>query len=193
MADRRRSFGPVVLLGLGGGTLAAVGGNRQAVTGEASSANLKLTFDGSMPLVTALALVALASWGVLLVTRGRVRRAMAALGTLAAAGALAAAIAAYPQVSDDLREQLQQLGIDNGDVGPTGWYWAALLGTVLALVAGVLATLWCRAWPEMGRRYDAPTGAVPVVEAPPEEQSSLDLWKALDEGRDPTAPKTDEA
>lgn len=192
MADRRRTFGPVVLLGLAGGTLAAVGGNQQVVSGEASSASLQMTFDASMPLVTALALVALAAWGVLLVTRGRVRRAMAVLGTLAAAGALVAAIAAYPQVSDDLREQLGQLGIDDGEVGPTGWYWAAVLGTVLALVAGVLATLWCRSWPEMGRRYDAPTAAAPVSEVPPEEQSSLDLWKALDEGRDPTAPRTDE-
>jgi len=187
MADRRRTFGPVVLLGLAGATLAAVGGNQQAVTGAASSPRLTLTFDGSMPLVTALALVALASWGVLLVTRGRVRRVMAVLGTLAAGGALVAAVVAYPQVSDDLRDQLDQLGIDGADIGPTAWYWAALVGTVPALAAGVLATLWCRAWPEMGRKYDAPTAPVTTSEAPPEEQSSLDLWKAMDEGRDPTA------
>ena len=187
-SGRRRTFGPVVLLGLAGGTLAAVGGNQQAVSGAASSPSLTMTFDGSMPLVTALALVALAAWGVLLVTRGRVRRAMAVLGTLAAAGALVAAVAAYPQVSGDLRDQLDQVGIDGADIGPTAWYWAALVGTVLALVAGVLATLWCRAWPEMGRRYDAPTEAAPAAPAqPPEELENLDLWKAMDEGRDPTA------
>ncbi len=37
-------------------------------------------------------------------------------------------------------------------------------------------------WPEMGDKYDRPTG-------PPAEQADDDLalWKALDEGRDPTA------
>jgi hypothetical protein len=36
----------------------------------------------------------------------------------------------------------------------------------------------------MGSRYDAP-GSDPV-EVPPEEQTNLDLWKSIDEGRDPT-------
>jgi hypothetical protein len=38
----------------------------------------------------------------------------------------------------------------------------------------------------MGRRYDAPAGQEPPAKAP-EEQENLDLWKAMDEGRDPTA------
>ncbi len=39
----------------------------------------------------------------------------------------------------------------------------------------------------MGSRYDAPvTGSEPAV-VDPEDQSSLELWKAMDEGRDPTA------
>jgi hypothetical protein len=42
------------------------------------------------------------------------------------------------------------------------------------------------AWPEMGSRYDAP-GAAEQETAPPEERSSLDLWRSLDEGQDPTA------
>jgi hypothetical protein len=41
----------------------------------------------------------------------------------------------------------------------------------------------------MGRRYDAPAGQAPEAPAAkaPEEQENLDLWKAMDEGRDPTA------
>jgi Tryptophan-associated transmembrane protein (Trp_oprn_chp) len=46
---------------------------------------------------------------------------------------------------------------------------------------------WTPDWPEMGTRYDAPGSAPPPPVAPPEEQSNLDLWKALDEGHDPTA------
>ena len=38
----------------------------------------------------------------------------------------------------------------------------------------------------MGRRYDAPADAPPDDRCDaPEEQENLDLWKAMDEGRDP--------
>jgi hypothetical protein len=38
----------------------------------------------------------------------------------------------------------------------------------------------------MGSKYDAPTGPV-VTRRPVQEQSSLELWKSLDEGQDPTS------
>ena len=191
MPERRRTFGPVVLLGLGAGALTAVAGNQRTVTGQgragASMDNLLLTFDGHLPLVTALGLVVLACWGVVLVTRGRVRRAVAGLGVLAAAGALVDAIVAYPQLADQLREDLAQIGVTGADVAPTAWYWAAVAGAVLSVVATALAVAWTPAWPEMGSRYDAPAAAAPAPDRDPGEQSSLDLWKAMDEGRDPTA------
>src|SRR6478735_3753007 len=94
-AGRRHTFGPVVLLGLASGALAAIAGNQRVVDGDGRSASrmssLTLTFDGHLPLVTALALVVLACWGVVLVTRGRVRRAVAALGAVAAVGVVVAA------------------------------------------------------------------------------------------------------
>ncbi|MDF1603104.1 Trp biosynthesis-associated membrane protein [Nocardioides sp. YIM 152315] len=190
-AGRRRTFGPVVLLGLAAGGLTAVAGSKPAVEGDGEAARAissrLVSFDAQLPLVTALGLVVLACWGVLLVTRGRVRRAVAALGTLAGLGALAAAIAAYAQVSDQLRDELALVGIADPELSHTAWYWAAVAGAVLATAAGVLAVLWAPAWPEMGRRYDAPGAAEPAPTAPPEEQSSLDLWKAMDDGRDPTA------
>jgi hypothetical protein len=37
----------------------------------------------------------------------------------------------------------------------------------------------------MGTRYDAPGSG--RDERPPEDRTSLDLWKSMDEGRDPTA------
>jgi len=185
---RRRAFGPVVLLGLVSGTLMAVAGDRRAVAGDGSSdpALSLASFDAEMPLVTALGLVVLACWGVVLVTRGRVRRAVAALSTLAAAGALGAALAAYSQVADQLRVELVQVGVVDPAVSHTAWYWIAVVAAALAFLAGVLAVAWAPAWPEMGSRYDAP-GAEPAPVVAPEDQSSLDLWKAMDEGRDPTA------
>jgi uncharacterized membrane protein (TIGR02234 family) len=189
--SRRRTFGPVVLLGLAAGGLTAVAGDRPAVEGGGDAAQAiasrLVSFDAHLPLVTALGLVVLACWGVLLVTRGRVRRAVAVLGSLAGLGALAAALAAYTQVPDQLRDELALVGIADPDLSHTAWYWAAVAGSVLATVAGVLAVLWAPAWPEMGSRYDAPGAADPTPAAPPEEQSNLDLWKAMDEGRDPTA------
>lgn len=189
--SRRRTFGPVVLLGLAAGGLTAISGSRQVVDGSGSSqtanSSLQLTFQGDLPLVTALGLVVLACWGVVLVTRGRVRRAVAVVSIVAAAGALVAVLAGYSQVTDDLRDELAQVGIADPSLHHTPWYWLALAGAALALVAGVLAVLWAPQWPEMGSRYDAPTGRPDAPQGPVEEQSSLDLWKAMDEGRDPTA------
>ena len=181
----------MVLLGLAAGVLTAVAGDRPAVEGEgsaATAANSRLvSFDAHLPLVTALALVVLACWGVVLVTRGRVRRAVAGLGTLAAAGALTAALAAYVQVPDQFRDELAQVGVTDAALSHTAWYWVAVAGSALGVVAGVLAVLWAPAWPEMGSRYDAPGSPTETPAAAPEEQRSLDLWKSLDEGHDPTA------
>jgi uncharacterized membrane protein (TIGR02234 family) len=191
MSERRRTFGPVVLLGLGAGTLTAVAGEKPAVKGSGDAARAVssrlVSFDAHLPLVTALALVVLACWGVVLVTRGRVRRAVAVLGTIAAAGALVAALAAYSQVPDQFRDELALVGVADADLSHTVWYWVAVAGALLATVAGALAVAWAPAWPEMGTRYDAPGSAPAPPAVPPEEQSSLDLWKAMDEGRDPTA------
>ena len=191
MAERRRTFGPVVLLGLASGTLTAVAGEKPAVhaSGKAATAvsSRLVSFDAHLPLVTALGLVVLACWGVLLVTRGRVRRAVAVLATIAAVGALVAAVAAYSQVPAQFRDELALVGVKDASLSHTAWYWAAVVGSLLATLAGVLAVAWAPDWPEMGTRYDAPGPEAPAPAVPPEEQSSLDLWKALDEGRDPTA------
>lgn len=184
MADRRRTFGPVVLVGLAAGGLTAIAGNSPAADTDVD--NSLVSYDAHMPLVTALGLVVLACWGVVLVTRGRVRRAVALLGAVASAGALVTVVAGWSQVPDQLRDELAQVGETGASVSHTAWWWAALVGAVVSLVASVAAFRLAPAWPEMGTRYDAP-GAAPVPEKAPEEQSSLDLWKAMDEGRDPTA------
>jgi uncharacterized membrane protein (TIGR02234 family) len=193
MAERshRRSFGPVVLLGLASATLVAVAGNRTWVEADTGSArdvsSLALSVDaGKMPAATAMALVLLASWGVVLVTRGRVRRAVAALGILAALGSAASVVLGWTSVVDALRSDLASVGVTTVEISHTGWFWAAAVGAVLALLASVLAVAWSPDWPEMGSRYDAP-GAAPPPTPDPEDQSSLELWKAMDEGRDPTS------
>lgn len=188
---RRRTFGPVVLLGLAAGILTAIAGDRAAASASGAAARTAesgfVTYDAHMPVVTALGLVGLACWGVILVTRGRVRRAVAALAVLAALGVVVAVVLAYSQVPDQLGDELAAVGVTEPGIGHTVWFWIAAVAAVLSVLAAALAVAWAPSWPEMGTKYDAPGAqpAAPVVE--PEEQTSLDLWKAMDEGRDPTA------
>ena len=108
--DRRRStFGPVVMLGLLSATLAAVAGGKPWVAGrsgafdtraddnQAMVSTLSANGAGESPLALALALVVLACWGVLLVTRGRFRRAIAVLALLAALGSVFWILATPPR------------------------------------------------------------------------------------------------
>jgi hypothetical protein len=161
--DRRRSsFGPVVLVGLASAGLAAVAGSKPWVSGESGGVRsddggvmgsiLSIDSVAESPLAAALSLVVLACWGVLLVTRGRFRRAVAVLALVTALGLVAATVEAFFNLPDALADSLLEVsGVDT--------------------------------------KYDAPTG-VPgaddtATEEPPTE--NIDIWKALDEGRDPTA------
>ena len=191
-ADRRRTFAPVVGAGVAAGALAAVAGAKPWVTASDAAATsapmLPSTSEaGEMPLAAALSLVVLACWGVLLVTRGVVRRAVAVLSVVGALGLVATVVAGWMTLPDEVSAAVRSTtGTDTVASDITGWFWAAAGAAVVLVVVGALAVTWCPAWPEMGSRYDAP-GAAPVDDVPPEERTNLDLWKQLDEGRDPTA------
>jgi uncharacterized membrane protein (TIGR02234 family) len=196
---RRRTFGPVVGAGVVSAGLAAVAGHQPWASGTGSGGfgELSATVEaGRVPAANALALVVLACWGVLLVTRGRVRRVVAVLAVLAALGLVAAVVVGFDAAPEHVRDAYAQLGVPDPDVSRTGWYWVAGIASVLTLLTTLAAVRLVPGWPEMGRRYDAPaapeaTGTQVAAHAdvpptPPEERENLDLWKALDEGRDPT-------
>lgn len=185
----RRLFGPTVLAGLASGTLSAVAGTRAAVSIDADPDAVALVTAGTtagdaltMPLVTSLALVVLAAWGVVLVTRSRVRRLAAGLALLASLGALAAAAVAQGQLRGTVEDSLAQVGATGG-AGVTGWYLGALVGTLVMSATAGLAVRHVKDWPEMGQRYDAPAGTSAATRT---TDGSLDLWKAIDQGLDPT-------
>jgi uncharacterized membrane protein (TIGR02234 family) len=189
---RRRTFGPVVGAGLATAGLAAVAGHQPWAHGSAPGGlgELSATVEaGRVPAASALSLVVLACWGVLLVTRGVVRRVVAVLAVLAAVGLAVAVVVGFGSAIDHVRDAYADLGVTNADVGRPGWYWVAAVATVLTLVTTLAAVRLVPSWPEMGRKYDAPADA--PADVPPEktleEQENLDLWKAMDEGRDPTA------
>lgn len=199
----RRGFVPVVALGVATGGLAALAGNRPWVeaepqgaadTGYTPASGMEPTADA--PLVGALALVLLATWGVVLVTRGRVRRAMAVVAVLAALGVLGAGVVAALTLPSELsREYAALAGGGAVETSYTPWFVLAVVAAPATVVPAVLAVRWVPAWPEMGSRYDAPTaasgeggasGTAAEEDLPTEDQRHLDLWRAIEEGRDPT-------
>ncbi len=194
--DRRRTFGPVALLGIAAGALGAVAASNPWVVDAAATAADPVpgiavadpvAAAGEMPLALALSLVTLAAWGVVLVSRGRLRRVVAGVGLLASAGLVATVVVGLLTLEERVTAAILERGPGSDVVAAefTTWFLAAALSAVASLVAAALAVAWSPAWPEMGRRYDAP-GADPA-EVAPEQRSNLDLWKAMDEGHDPTA------
>lgn len=186
MADR--TFGPTVLAGLAGAALAAVAGSKDwaRAGGDAAGVTVHASARGSesAPLVLALALVALAAWGVVLVLRGRARRVVAVVGALACVGALAAAVPGFAGARGDALVALTTRGATGGGhAGLTAWPVVAAIALLVCLAAFAVAVLRAPAWPAMGSRYDAPV-ARPGREGRP--QTEQDMWRALDEGHDPT-------
>lgn len=189
----RRTFGPVVLLGLAASGVVAFGGTRAWVdTGGATGgvnglgqSGMATTADlGTSPLAGALGLVLLACWGVVLVTRRWFRRGVAVLAAVTALGVVATVVTGARTLPDDVAAELAGTG---QSVDPTLAPWLFVTGAaaVVALLAAVAAVRLAPSWPEMGARYDAPADATEAA-AVEQPRTSLDLWKALDEGHDPT-------
>ncbi len=183
---RSRSFGPTVLVGLAAAALTAVAASRDWAHASGRSAGVDVTAtaagSSSAPLAVALGLVALAAWGVVLVLRGRARRVVAVVGALAAAGVLAATVAALGRAEDDAVTAVLAHG-GTGDTfatSLTAWYFVCGAAAAVTLASFVVAVLVAPRWPAMGSRYDSPAGRAA------EPQTEQDLWRALDDGRDPT-------
>lgn len=188
----RRGFGPIVGLGVAASGATAYLSTRRWADADFVGADesalsvLRLDqVDGQLPLATALGLVVLAAWGVLLVTRGRVRRTGAGFAALVAAGTLATVISAWWALPADFADRAEEAGLGlTVETDWTAWYPAAVVAAALSLLCAVAALRGCGGWPEMGSKYDAPATRS-QVRRPTEEQPE-DLWKAMDEGRDPT-------
>ena len=185
---RRRAFAPIVLAGLAAAATTSYAGSKPWAAAQldrvADVPALALTTTaGEAPAAGALALVVLASWGVLLVSRRRARRAAALLGMLAAVGTVVAVWNGWSASVASVEEVVRDAGRSDVAVDHTGWYWAAAIGAAASLVAAALAFWWCPSWPHLGSRYDAPTAA----RAATGRADESDMWQAIDEGRDPTA------
>lgn len=185
MADR--SYGPTVVVGVVGATVTAVAGTRDWAQARGDAAGIKVEAavkgSDSAPLVAALALVALAAWGVVLVLRGRPRSVVAAVGASAALGALVGVVGAFDRAEDDALQALMGTA-GTGEAATaslTAWYYVAGLGALVTALGFLVAVWRSPRWPAMGAKYDAPSAR---AKAPETEE---DMWRALDQGHDPTS------
>jgi uncharacterized membrane protein (TIGR02234 family) len=183
----------VLVLGVGAGAMTAVAAAKPWAAPAAGTDALQAAgvgTAGEVPLALALGLVALAAWGAMLVTRGLFRRVVAVIGAVAAVGtAITAVVGAWRaphSVHTAVRDHLalSTKAADAINVGLTGWYWTALVASFLLVAGFAMALRDLGSWPSMGSRYDAPATAAERARSEP--RTPQEIWKALDDGVDPT-------
>lgn len=196
---KRSSFGATILAGLATAGLMAVAASQTwlhaRVDGLGVRSGVDISGSDGAPLALALALVALAGWGVILVSGSQARRIASVIGLVATIGALIVVVTLWPE-ADEVAARV--VGERGGDavlgVSHRPWHWITAVAGLAQLVTLLAAFRDAPTWPTMSSRYDAPTGhrnaAAPVVETGEDAEPlpDLELWKALDEGRDPTEP-----
>ncbi len=186
-AKESTRFAPVVLAGLVSAAILAVTSAKNWVELDlAADARVGFTdkdLRADSPLALSLSLVVLAAWGVVLVSRRRARLVVLVVAALADLGVLACVLLAPSTLPDQIRTNLS-LG-HAGSSSMTAAYWIAMVGGIVCLVALGQALRYAPRWPEMSSRYDAPTAGTDT-DVSAEDLADRELWKALDEGRDPT-------
>jgi uncharacterized membrane protein (TIGR02234 family) len=184
----RTSFVRTAVTGVVGAALAAVSAGQPWATATVSSpATRSAIVKGTevAPLALPLCLVALAAWGSVLVLRRTGRRLVALLGLAASAGAAVVVVGSLGRRAVAARDAL---GADQAQVSTTVWPYLAVVAALVTAAAFAVAVRRAASWPEMSRRYDAPDGTAGSPQSEAQAQpSDRDLWRALDEGHDPTA------
>lgn len=198
-AASRRGYAGALLLGLLSAAAVTAAVSRPWYEATATSKNLpKIEAAASgadlVPMAGSLGLVLLAAFGAVIATRGWLRRG---IGLLIVASALVVlGTTAAPGGTDEvLRAGLSARGWSGGGYASTAtlWRWLSLLGAAGCIAAGAAVVRFGARWPTMGHRYDAPGRAADPAEAPGQAGAEPDgsmpaeeLWRALDQGRDPT-------
>lgn len=186
-----RSRGRALLPGLLGGALALVTGAQPwwRATGE----GVAVTFSGTETtagLASALGVVALAGWLLVLVLRTRGRQVVGVLLALAGAGAVAVGSLGLRPSDAAVRTSVRQVSlVESYGLTATGWSWGYAAAGVLVLVGGLLVALTAARWPSRPDRF---TRAAAVAEATTAEDDPAAVWRAQDAGLDPTtAPRSE--
>lgn len=127
---------------------------------------------GGAPAATALALVALAGLGLLLLLAGPARSIVGVLLVLTGA-----AIVLVDVYTGRGGLAYSPLGENRLELHRSVWFWLTAVGGVVLAGGGLLVAIWGHRWPGTRRDYGARTDPDPV---------RRDTWTALDRGEDPT-------
>ncbi len=189
----RRLYAPVVLATLAAGGLAFFAAGRTWVTSEVVSeglapATVSVSGTDAQPLVSALALVVITTSLAILAAGPRLRQAVGVLTILAAAtAAIVVPRSGSNRLADALTSAAEKSAAYSGpasmtDVSHKPWDLVTIAAFVIAVVLGALTVRFGPQWPTMSSRYDAPS-----TRPATNDLSDSDMWKAMDDGHDPTA------
>lgn len=187
----RRLYAPVVLGTLAAGGLAFFAASRtwahvRVATDGLPSDSVDVTGADAQPLVSALAIVVVTSALAVLASSPRVRQVVGAFTVLIALAGAAIVLFGGSSLDDAVDRAVEAspafTGTGDADFTASVWKYVTVVGFVLAAALGGITARLGATWPTMSSRYDAPA-ARPAVTEP---QSDAEMWKALDEGRDPT-------
>lgn len=188
-----RALAVALLGGALGATLILVAAGQTWAEGRAISGQARTVLQASGSDVTglpsALALVGLAALVAVFAVRRKGRTVVAALLTLCGLGVTVSALLATGDTEALDEQAAEATGLSGStveQVSHSGWPYAAALGGILLLFAGLLALRFGRGWPAMGGRYER--DGVQRRPARPERAGERpeELWQALDRGEDPT-------
>ena len=187
----RRLYAPVVLGTLAAGGLAFFAASRtwahvRIATDGLPSDSVDVTGADAQPLVSALALVVVTAALAVLAASPRVRRVVGGFTVLIAVAATLVVLFGGSSLDNAVDRAVEAspafTGTGDHEFTATAWKYVTAFAFVIAAILGGITAKLGATWPTMSSRYDAPA-ARPAVTAP---QSDAEMWKALDEGHDPT-------
>lgn len=187
----RRLYAPVVLGTLAAGGLAFFAASRswahvRVATDGLPSDSVDVSGTDAQPLVSALAVVIVTAALAVLASSPRVRRVVGGFTVLIAVVGAAIVLLGGSSLDNAVDRAVEAspayTGTGDPDFSTSLWKYVTALGFVIAAVLGGITARLGATWPTMSSRYEAPA-ARPAVTEP---QSDAEMWKALDEGRDPT-------
>lgn len=193
MTKGRRLYAPVVLATLATGGVAFFAAGRTWAEAEVKAeglagATVSVSGSDAQPLVSALALVVVTTALAILAAGPRLRRVIGALTMLVAvAGVIVVPRSGGGRLTDAVGSAAEASPAYTGpssigDISYAPWYLVTIAAFVVAVVLGATTFRLGPRWPTMSTRYDAPTSR-PQKEI----RTDTDLWKAMDDGQDPTA------
>lgn len=188
----RRLYGPSVLGAMATGGLAFLAATRTWASATVTATGVptdqvEVTGSDAVPLASAFALVIVAAALAVLAASVRVRRLVGLFIIGVALAGLVVVMTAGNDVDEAvtraIRESPAFIGTNVPDLIENGpWRFVAAAAFLLAILIGAVITRFAGEWLTMGRKYDAPKAHAATEEI----STEADIWKALDDGRDPT-------